>query len=405
MKDQVASKGQYDLIVVGAGAGGMGAAITAGREGMWVLWIERERRLGGTGVNAYVNVYQPAYTASPLAREICELLLDSGEARFLGCRTDTPSRRPIYRITQDATYEGTIEARYQADDSAPLIVYTPDGMDALLREMATETGRIDLWDRTVLLDAHTEPSAEGLRRITSVDVQRSSGRQTVTAPWFIDATADIYLARRAGCSWYMGREPRDMYDEPSAAPWREFKLNAWTLCFLVREGPDLIVGDPGRGPDSDWAHHALGRMYASRGWVPGAIREFRSAVAANPQHLNSWCQLGMLYVRARRAVDAADAFEHIVQLTPRDTGVWNDLCVAYMVSDRLDEALEAFDRALAMAPKDVGLHYNLGNLHRKRGLPHEALAAYRQALSLEPENTRIRAAVDRLERDLAADAE
>ena len=158
-------------------------------------------------------------------------------------------------------------------------------------------------------------------------------------------------------------------------------------------------------PDSDRAHHALGRMYAGKGWGPEAIREFRSAVAANPQHLDAWRQLGMLYVKTRRAVDAAEAFEHIVELTPGDAGAWNNLCVAYMVSGRLDEALEAFERALSVAPDDVGLHYNLGNLHRKRGAPRQALAAYRQALSLEPGNTRIRAAVERLGRDLAADAQ
>ena len=245
---------RYDLIVVGAGSGGAGAAITAARQGMRVLWIDKESVLGGTGVTAYVSVFQAAYTASPLAREISERLLDRGEAAYLGYTRDTPTGRPIYRIAASAQYEDTIVSRYEADDSAPIVVYTPSGMDVLLREMAAESGRIDLWDRTTFLDAKAGPSTNGLSRITSIDVQRPDGRQTVQATWFVDATADIYLARRAGCSWYMGREPRAQYDGPSAPPRHEFKLNAWSLCFLVHRGPDLISGEPGPGPGNDTAH-------------------------------------------------------------------------------------------------------------------------------------------------------
>ena len=98
---------QYDLIVVGAGAGGTGAAITAAREGMRVLWIEQERLLGGTGVNAYVNVWQPAYSASSLAPEICQRLFDRGAANFSGPDTNTPQGRPIYRPVS-ASYEDTL---------------------------------------------------------------------------------------------------------------------------------------------------------------------------------------------------------------------------------------------------------------------------------------------------------
>ena len=207
---------RYDLVVIGAGAGGTGAAITAAREGMRVLWIEKEARLGGTGVNAHVNVWQPAFTASPLAREIGQRLVDGGEAQFLRRRTDTPAGYPIYRASPEAGYEDTSISQSVDLQQATLLVYTPDGMDAIIRRLAAETGQIELWDDSTFLDARTEQGAGGLTRIAAVEVQTPRGRQTATARWFIDATADIHLARRAGCSWTMGREARDMYDEPSA---------------------------------------------------------------------------------------------------------------------------------------------------------------------------------------------
>ena len=114
----------------------------------------------------------------------------------------------MYRIIKGATYE--------ENDSAPLIVYMPDAMERLLRDMAVQTGRIDVRDRSTLLDARTECATDGLRRITSVEVQTPDGRETVSAPQYIDATADIYLARHVGCSSYTGREPGEMYGEPLA---------------------------------------------------------------------------------------------------------------------------------------------------------------------------------------------
>jgi hypothetical protein len=249
---------QYDLIVVGAGAGGTGAAITAARQGLRVLWIERESRLGGTGVNAFVNVWQAAYTASRLAPEICQRLIEKGAGGLLALRTDTPSGRPIYRLTQDATYADTLRAWYGKDSGAPLVVYTPEGMDVLLREMARETGRIDLWTDAPFVDLRTEPDSDGLSRIAALVVQTASGPQAVSAPWYIDATADIEVARHAGCAWRIGWESAATYGEPSAPAEASFRLNGWTLCFLAREGEDRITGPAGGGPDSDWAH--IGEM-------------------------------------------------------------------------------------------------------------------------------------------------
>ncbi len=152
---------------------------------------------------------------------------------------------------------------------------------------------------------------------------------------------------------------------------------------------------------SDWAHYALGRLYAGQGWHDAAVREYRAAVAFNPDHLNAWRQLGRLSLQARQADDAARAYEHIVALAPEDASAWNNLSAAYLASQRLDDAERALHRALDIAPGAVGLHYNLGLLYHQRGALHEALAAYRQALHLQPRNPRIRQAIDRLEDELA----
>lgn len=52
----------YDVIVVGGGPGGVGAAVTAGTAGARVLLIERGGYLGGAGTAMLVNPFMPPLT-------------------------------------------------------------------------------------------------------------------------------------------------------------------------------------------------------------------------------------------------------------------------------------------------------------------------------------------------------
>jgi 2-polyprenyl-6-methoxyphenol hydroxylase-like FAD-dependent oxidoreductase len=246
----------FDLIVIGAGSGGTGAAITAARAGMRTLWVEGEGMLGGTGVNAFVNVWQPAYTRSALAREIAERLIATGGACYNAGSIDTPSGRPIYRRAEGVRYEDTLSRWHDRATGLinPGVVYDPRAMESLLREMAAEAG-VTVWDTTTCLDVRTAPSADGLRRVTAVEVSSPRGREWVEAGAVIDATADIAVARRAGCAWSIGREAREAYSEPSAPETPEFKLNGPTLCFTIAPGADRVaLPAEGYGHDSDWAH-------------------------------------------------------------------------------------------------------------------------------------------------------
>lgn len=248
---------QYDLIVVGGGSGGAGAAITAGRAGLRTLWIEKERHLGGAGVNALVNVWQPAYSAGELAPEIFYRLFCHDDAILTAPQLDTPSGHPIYRQKPDTPYVATLRRwdNYAARLIAPAVVYTPQGMDAVVREMAADTGNIELRNGAVFLDAKTIASADGLRRIASILVQTDDGIEQCAGGFFIDAAADIPLAIRAGCAWTMGREAAHEYNEPSAPAEREYKLNGWTLCFVIQPGPDRMALPAANGrSDGDWAH-------------------------------------------------------------------------------------------------------------------------------------------------------
>lgn len=241
----------YDLIVIGGGSGGAGAAITAGRLGARTLWVEKERVLGGTGVNALVNIWQPSYTTSVLAEEIARRLIDRGGGAFLTPASDTPSGRPLYRIARDIAYAQTLRRwdDYPRKQLAPAVVYTPAAMDAVLRELAAESGQVTVATQTLFLDAQSSGG-----RITGITVQTPDGIAMFTADAFIDAGADIPLAISAGCAWRLGREAAAEYGEPSAPPEPVYQLNGCTLCFIIEHGPDRIPLDAEPyGNDSDWA--------------------------------------------------------------------------------------------------------------------------------------------------------
>lgn len=247
----------YDLIVIGAGSGGAGAALTAGRLGLRTLWVERESRLGGTGVHSLVNVWQPSYGTSELAPEIAGRLIDAGQGHYAAGACDTPTGRPLYRADSTVSYEQTL-VRWQdqaAGITSPLFVYEPAGMDCVLREMALETGRVELASSTTFIEPHTSPAGDGLTRIDSVTLQSAESLREVTGGQYVDATANIAMARSAGCGWAIGAEAAQEYAEPSAPAERQFRLNGWTLCFSVRPGADRVVlPERHAGPEGDWAH-------------------------------------------------------------------------------------------------------------------------------------------------------
>ncbi|MEN6546629.1 MAG: FAD-dependent oxidoreductase [Armatimonadia bacterium] len=241
---------QYDLIVVGGGAGGTGAAITAGRLGLRTLWVEKERCLGGTGVHALVNVWQPSHDRGALAREIAERMVAEGTAIYVVPIADTPSRRLIHRRAPKATYEDS--QRRWADKEKGLIgagvSYEPAAMARTLADMAHESS-VEVLLETTFIEARKQGD-----KIASLLLRTPEGEREVAAPQYIDATADIVLARSAGCAYALGRESRDEYDEPSAPEKPEFRLNGCTLCFNCRTGPSRVLLPHPAGPEGSSAH-------------------------------------------------------------------------------------------------------------------------------------------------------
>ena len=234
----------FDLIVVGAGSGGFGAALAAARLGARTLLIEKSDSLGGNAARGGVNNWEPGVGGTGIPFDLYKRLKKTPQAvgiykfgRHFAWQGDDVS--PKYPggelvIDPDACYADTLR-RFGAP---PLfaaeafrrehwhgVPYEPDVYAAVMESMLAETGRCTVLKNTAFESAHTEGS-----RVISLVL--SSG-QSASGAFFVDATADVLLAGRLGCRTSLGQEPRSLYDEPSAPREPTDKLNGTTLIYRV----------------------------------------------------------------------------------------------------------------------------------------------------------------------------
>lgn len=185
---------KYDVIVIGGGFAGIGAAISAAREDRRVLLVEQAGALGGAANNALVMPYMPYYT---------NILKEDGtvERKFL-------SRGIFEEINKElaATNRFNVINDFANFDS--------EYLKLTLDRMCKKYG-VDVLLHSTVCDVIKEG-----RKLTAVEVITVAGKMVFEADSFVDATGDANLAALAGCEFRLGR-PEDNLCQPM------------TLCFRV----------------------------------------------------------------------------------------------------------------------------------------------------------------------------
>lgn len=167
----------YDLVVFGAGPGGLSAAIAAGRAGLRTALVEKTAFVAGT-----VNV------------GLCIHGFEDGHGKRVvgGCSWEL-----IERCIEEGGSVGPTRLH-----NAHMYSTTPVDMAVLQKvalDMLEEAG-VDCWFHTMA----TEPILEG-RRISAVRAWSHSGRLEFRAPTFVDATGHADIAYRSGVPTRTGR--------------------------------------------------------------------------------------------------------------------------------------------------------------------------------------------------------
>lgn len=201
---------RYNVIVIGGGFAGVGAALASAREGKKVLLVEQSGALGGAAINSLVMPYMPFYTKS---------LNEKGEVerKFL-------TRGIFTEINKRLAHSNKYNV---IDDFAD---FDSEYLKIILDRMMNEYG-VDVLLHTTLCDV-----VKSAKKITAVEVVSVAGKTVIEADAFVDATGDANLSAFAGCEFNLGR-PEDNLCQPM------------TLCFRVanvcykefaKEKPEMI---------------------------------------------------------------------------------------------------------------------------------------------------------------------
>jgi len=169
-----------DVLVVGAGPAGIGAAIAAAREGAKVMQLERYGFLGGNLTIAMVN---PMFTFHDI----------HGRQVIRGIAGELVDRLVALKASDGHVTDLTF-------DNASMTPFDPEGMKYLLFQMVREAG-VELLLHSFVSQVRTED-----RRVTAIIIESKSGRQAIAPKLVIDCSADADVAALAGAPFRKGRE-------------------------------------------------------------------------------------------------------------------------------------------------------------------------------------------------------
>jgi glycine/D-amino acid oxidase-like deaminating enzyme len=169
-----------DVVVVGGGPGGLGAAVMAARRGARVMLVERYGHLGGMAVTGEVHPFMVNHV--------------HGQTLDRPVYTEWIARMhdylpPAMQAASPLTGEGNSGAERMISKDLAMLA---------MEDLCLEAG-VELLYHHALVDAVCAD-----RRIKAAIVHSKSGLGAIEAPVFVDATGDADLAARAGCRTEVG---------------------------------------------------------------------------------------------------------------------------------------------------------------------------------------------------------
>ncbi len=192
---------KYNLIVVGGGLSGVAAAVSAAREGLKVLLVEKSGCLGGAISNNLVYPFMPYWT------------ILQGKKSYLS--------QGIFR-------EMKVRHDEYVDDCKDN-EFNSEYFKIVLDDMTNEAG-VDVLFHGIVYDVKTED-----RKITGVDITAKGQKITAEADFFVDATGDGELFFLAGCDYQLGRESDNLCQPMTTC----FRMSGVDLDIFTAERPRL----------------------------------------------------------------------------------------------------------------------------------------------------------------------
>ena len=143
------------------------------------------------------------------------------------------------------------------------------------------------------------------------------------------------------------------------------------------------------------AQRRLSRLLFDTEQFERAEVSYRREMELTPEHFGPRHQLGVMFIRTGRYVEAIELLKQAILLNPNSGASYSSLGAAYTDFDQASGEIVAlahanYEKAVAVEPGNSDLHHNLGESYRRGGQLDLALSSFDRAIELNPDNVRAR---------------
>ena len=205
-------KAECDVLVIGCGSGGIGAAIGAAERGAKVIIIDKNQVPGGVVSMSWVHNWEPTCGNAPITRKLW-------------------SRMQSYSLGA-AMMDFSISSRNEFGGKNPTM---PFELWAYQRAVFAEFNQFE--NLKFINGMRLVSSRFDGRKIHSITCSNGNVELEISAKCYVDATGDIALARMAGCQYMLGQDSQcDFNEKPAPIVGCRSKLNEVNWLYRVRPG-------------------------------------------------------------------------------------------------------------------------------------------------------------------------
>jgi hypothetical protein len=214
---------ECDVLVIGGGPAGIGAAVGAAKTGARVILVERYGFLGGNATASLVGPFMTSFSAdgqTQLVRGVFDQLVRRMEA--IGGAVH-PSKVPA----------GVAQSAYMKPGHIGVTPFDPEAMKLVSAELCLESG-VELMLHTAFLDPILEAGA-----VVGAILHNKAGLQAIRATTTVDCSADADVAARAGVPFHQGRDG-DGLTQPMTMFFRVGNVDGAAVAAYFRAHPEEI---------------------------------------------------------------------------------------------------------------------------------------------------------------------